>query len=563
MQDDWLNKSLGLSEDVYALLLIALISAVGISLGKIKVRGIGLGVTFVFFTGIVAGHFGLQINPVILQYAMSMGLVLFIYTLGLQVGPGFVSAFRSGGVKLNLLGLALAVVATLMAVAFHWITGVSLPDMMGILCGATTNTPALGTAQQALAQIGQEGSAASMSLGCAVTYPLGVVGVILAFMVIHAWHTKWIKGQRTGTNSQETTDHQDEPFIVSFHVTNPAVLGKTLRQLADLTKNDFVVSRLWRNGEVMLPDADTTLQDKDRILVITKHKDLERLTIFFGERDSNDWNKEDIDWNKLDSRLISRRIVITRPEINGKRLGALHLRNRFSVNISRVNRAGMDLVATPDLVLCMGDRLTAIGEEKAVDHVAKSMGNVVADLDEPNLGAIFVGLILGIALGALPICLPTMSVPVKLGLAGGPIIVGILIGAYGPRLHMITYTTSSANRMLRALGIVIFLACLGLQAGPLFFDTVMKADGALWVALGFLITVVPIVLIGWLSLKFTKLDMPMVCGMICGSMANPMALDYVTDITGSERGAVAYTTVYPLCMFARIIAVQIIIVLLM
>ena len=563
MQDDWLNKSLGLSEDVYALLLIALISAVGISLGKIKVRGIGLGVTFVFFTGIVAGHFGLQINPVILQYAMSMGLVLFIYTLGLQVGPGFVSAFRSGGVKLNLLGLALAVVATLMAVACHWITGVSLPDMMGILCGATTNTPALGTAQQALAQIGQEGSAASMSLGCAVTYPLGVVGVILAFMVIHAWHTKWIKGQRTGTNSQETTDHQDEPFIVSFHVTNPAVLGKTLRQLADLTKNDFVVSRLWRNGEVMLPDADTTLQDKDRILVITKHKDLERLTIFFGERDSNDWNKEDIDWNKLDSRLISRRIVITRPEINGKRLGALHLRNRFSVNISRVNRAGMDLVATPDLVLCMGDRLTAIGEEKAVDHVAKSMGNVVADLDEPNLGAIFVGLILGIALGALPICLPTMSVPVKLGLAGGPIIVGILIGAYGPRLHMITYTTSSANRMLRALGIVIFLACLGLQAGPLFFDTVMKADGALWVALGFLITVVPIVLIGWLSLKFTKLDMPMVCGMICGSMANPMALDYVTDITGSERGAVAYTTVYPLCMFARIIAVQIIIVLLM
>ena len=563
MQNDWLNSYLDLSEDVYALLLIALISAVGISLGKIKVRGIGLGVTFVFFTGIIAGHFGLQINPVILQYAMNMGLVLFIYTLGLQVGPGFVSAFRSGGVKLNLLGLALALVGTLMAVACHWITGVSLPDMMGILCGATTNTPALGTAQQALAQIGQEGSAASMSLGCAVTYPLGVVGVILAFMVIHACHTKGIKKQESKNNSLETTDHQDEPFIVSFHVKNPAVLGKTLRQLADLTKNDFVVSRLWRNGEVMLPDADTALQDKDRILVITKHKDLERLTIFFGERDSNDWNKEDIDWNKLDSRLISRRIVITRPEINGKKLGSLHLLNRFSVNISRVNRAGMDLVATPDLVLCMGDRLTAIGEEKAVDHVAKSMGNVVADLDEPNLGAIFVGLILGIALGALPICLPTMSVPVKLGLAGGPIIVGILIGAYGPRLHMITYTTSSANRMLRALGIVIFLACLGLQAGPRFFDTVMKADGALWVALGFLITVVPIIIVSLLSLKFTKLDMPMVCGMVCGSMANPMALDYVNDITHSERGAVAYTTVYPLCMFARIIAVQLIIVLLM
>ena len=558
MENDWLNRALGLSDDVYALLLVAVICAVGIGLGKLKVKGVGLGVTFVFFTGILAGHCGLQINPVILQYAMSMGLVLFIYTLGLQVGPGFVSAFRSGGVQLNVLGLVLAAVGTLMAVAFHWLCGVSLPDMMGVLCGATTNTPALGTAQQALEQIGQGGEAASMSLGCAVTYPMGVVGVILAFMVLRLWHVKKVDGKQ-GAQAEDN----EEPFIVSFHVRNPAVVGKTLRQVADLTKNDFVVSRLWRNGEVLLPDATTVLGENDRILVITKHKDLERLTIFFGERDTNDWNRENIDWNKLDSRLISRRIVITRPEINGKKLGSLHLRNRFAVNVSRVNRAGMDLVATPDLVLCMGDRLTAIGEEKAVEHVAKSMGNVVADLDEPNLMAIFVGLVLGIVLGALPISLPSMSVPVQLGLAGGPIIVGILVGAYGPRFHMITYTTSSANRMLRALGIAIFLACLGLQAGPRFFDTVVRADGALWVALGFLITVVPIVIVGWLTLKFSKLDMAMVCGMVCGSMANPMALDYVNDTTHSERAAVAYTTVYPLCMFARIIAVQIIIVMLM
>ena len=518
----------------------------------------GLGVTFVFFTGILAGHCGLHIDPIILQYAMNMGLVLFIYTLGLQVGPGFVSAFRSGGVQLNLLGLALAAVATLMAVACHWVTDVSLPDMMGILCGATTNTPALGTAQQALVQIGQGGEASSMSLGCAVTYPLGVVGVILGFMVLRAWHIK-----RHDKAKVASDEDKDEPFIVSFHVRNPAVVGKTLKQVAELTKNDFVVSRLWRNGEVLLPDAATALQNNDRILVISKHKDLERLTIFFGERDERDWNKEDIDWNKLDSRLISRRIVITRHEINGKKLGALHLRNRFSVNVSRVNRAGIDLVATPDLVLRMGDRLTAIGEEKAVEHVAKNMGNVVADLDEPNLVAIFVGLILGIVLGAVPISLPSVSVPLQLGLAGGPIIIGILVGAYGPRLHMITYTTSSVNRMLRALGIAVFLACLGLQAGPRFFDTVVRTDGALWVALGFVITVLPVMIVGWLSVKFTKLDMATVGGMICGSMANPMALDYVNDVMNSDRGSVAYTTVYPLCMFVRVIMVQMIIVLLM
>ena len=558
MQPDWLNSALGMADEVYALLLIAAICATGISLGKIKILGISLGVTFVFFTGILAGHCGLNISSLILQYAMNMGLVLFVYTLGLQVGPGFVSAFRSGGTRLNLLALSVVAVGTLLAVGCHWLSDVSLADMMGVLCGATTNTPALGTAQQALVQIGHSGEAASMSLGCAVSYPLGVVGVILAFIVLRLWHIKQHKNA-SASNSEDA----DEPFIVSFHVRNPAIMGKSLRQVAELIKNEFVVSRLWRNGEVMLPDSATTLQQDDRILVISKHKDLEHLTILFGERDTNDWNKDDIDWNKLDSRLISRRIVITSHEINGKRLGSLHLRNRFSVNVSRVNRAGLDLVATPDLVLCMGDRLTAIGEEKAVEHVAKSMGNVVADLDEPNLVAIFVGIILGITLGALPITMPSMSVPVKLGLAGGPIIVGILVGAYGPRLHMITYTTSSVNRMLRALGLAIFLACLGLQAGPRFFDTVVRADGVLWVTLGFLITVLPVIIVGWLSLKFSRLDMATVGGMLCGSMANPMALDYINHTTRSDRASVAYTTVYPLCMFARVIIVQVIIVMLM
>lgn len=555
---DWLNSALQLPPDVYALLLIAVICAVGISLGKIRIRGVGLGVTFVFFMGILAGHCGLRINETILQYAMNTGLVLFVYTLGLQVGPGFVSAFRRGGATLNLMALGVVVAGTLLAVALTWVTPVSLTDMMGVLCGATTNTPALGTAQQALSQLGMNDEAASMSLGCAVTYPLGVVGVILAYMVLR--FTRLGHKPKAAPGSEE---EDNEPFIVSFHVKNPAIVGKTLREVARLTRNEFVVSRLWRDQAVSLPDAKTVLRANDRILVITKKKDLERLTIFFGERDSDDWNKADIDWNKLDRNLISKRIVITKRAINGKRLGTLQLRNRFQVNVSRVNRAGMELVATPDLILRMGDRLTAIGEEKSVEHVANLLGNVVKNLDEPNLVAIFIGIIVGVALGSVPVMLPQMSVPVKLGLAGGPIIIGILVGAYGPRLHMLTYTTSSVNLMLRALGLAVFLACLGLQAGPRFFDTVIRANGALWVALGFVITVVPVVIVGWGVLRFSKLDLPSTGGMLCGAMANPMALDYVNDSSSSDKASVAYTTVYPLCMFARVIIVQIIVVAMM
>lgn len=552
---DKFNSVLGMADDVYAVLLIALICAVGISLGKLKLRGVSLGVTFVFFAGIFAGHLGLRINGVIMQYAMDAGLVLFVYTLGLQVGPGFVSAFKHGGTKLNMIALGVVVLGTLLALGCGWATGVSLPDMMGVLCGATTNTPALGTAQQVMSQMGLADSAASLSLGCAVTYPLGVVGVIIAFIVLRFFCKKMCNNVST-----KTKDEDEEPFIVSFHVRNPAVYGKSLREVTELTQNEFVVSRLWRNDEVSLPDSSTRLEADDRILVITRHKDVDRLTIFFGERDATDWNKADINWDEIDRRLVSKRIVITRPEINGKRLGSLQLRNKFSVNVSRINRAGLDLVATPDLVLCMGDRLTVVGEEKAVEHVAGSMGNVVADLDEPNLVAIFIGIILGLVLGAVPVSIPSMGVPVKLGLAGGPIIVGILVGAYGPRFHMITYTTSSANRMLRALGLSIYLAALGLSAGPRFFDTVVRADGALWVGLGFIITVVPVLLVGWLALKVGRMDLSTVGGLLCGSMANPMALGYVNDTENSDKASVAYTTVYPLCMFARVIIVQMVLI---
>lgn len=548
---DKLNALFQLSDSVYAVLLISVICAVGIILGKTKVKGVSLGVTFVFFAGIVAGSCGLQVNSTMTQYAMDAGLVLFVYSLGLQVGPGFVSAFRHGGAQLNLIGLAVVVAGTLLALLCCAVTNVSLPDMMGVLCGATTNTPALGTAQQAMTQIGLADEAASLSLGCAVTYPLGVVGVIIAFMFLRLCMRKIKK-----TAPAAPAEEGDAPYIVSFHVRNTAVCGKTLRNVMKLAKIEFVVSRLWRDGKVSLPTSNTIFEADDRILVITHRKDVEYLTVFFGECDSTDWNKKDVDWDKVDRQLVSKRIVITRSEINGKRLGALQLRNRFSVNVSRINRAGIDLVATSDLVLYMGDRITVVGEEKAVEHVASHLGNVIANLDEPNLAAIFIGIVLGLIVGAIPVSIPSMEVPVKLGLAGGPIVVGILVGAFGPRFHMVTYTTNSANRMLRALGLSIYLACLGLMAGPRFFDTVVRADGALWIALGFAITVLPVVAVGWIALKTTKLDLSSVGGLLCGSMANPMALGYVNDTVDANKASVAYTTVYPLCMFARVIIVQ-------
>lgn len=550
---DSLNALFQLSESVSAVLLISVICAAGIILGKLKVKGVSLGVTFVFFAGIMAGYCGLHANSVMTQYAMDAGLVLFVYSLGLQVGPGFLSAFRHGGAQLNFIGLAVVLVGTLLALVCCALTDVSLPDMMGVLCGATTNTPALGAAQQAMAQIGMADKAASLSLGCAVTYPLGVIGVILAFMFLRVFV------RRIGKNgAKEPPAEADAPYIVSFHVRNVAVCGKSLRQVMRLAKIEFVVSRLWREGKVFLPTSETVLEADDRILVITHRKDVDYLTVFFGERDATDWNQKDVDWDKIDRQIVSKRVVITRPEINGKRLGALQLRNRFSVNVSRVNRAGLDLVATSDLVLCMGDRITVVGEEKAVEHVAGHLGNVVANLDEPNLAAIFIGIVLGLLLGAIPLSIPSIGVPVKLGLAGGPIVVGILVGAYGPRFHMVTYTTNSANRMLRALGLSIYLACLGLTAGPRFFDTVVGADGLLWVALGFLVTVLPVVLVGYCALKFTKLELSSVGGLLCGSMANPMALGYVNDTSDANKASVAYTTVYPLCMFARVVVVQVV-----
>ena len=550
---EWLNSIFVEHSVIQAVVVLSLISSIGLALGRITVMGVSLGVTFVFFAGILAGHFGLSIDPYMLNYAESFGLIIFVYALGLQVGPGFFGSFRKGGITLNLLAVAVILLGTILTLVFHAVTGVSLPDMVGILCGAVTNTPALGAAQQTLKQM--DIASADPALGCAVAYPLGVVGVILALIFMRK-----VFPVRSG--QKLTSDGKSrQTYIAGFQVCNPGIFGKTIKDVAHLAAHKFVISRVWRDGKVTIPNSETRLQPNDRLLVITTEADVESLTMFFGEQENVDWNKEDIDWNAIDSQLISQRIVITRSEINGKKLGSLKLRNHYGINITRIYRAGVELLATSELVLQLGDKLTVVGEAAAISNVEKVLGNRVVSLKEPNLIAVFIGIALGLALGAIPFAIPGISYPVKLGLAGGPIIMGILMGAFGPRLHMITYTTRSANLMLRGLGLSTYLACLGLDAGAHFFETVFRPEGLLWIGLGFAITVVPVLLVGVCALKLMKIDFGSLAGMLCGGMANPMALNYVNATVEGDNPAVSYATVYPLSMFVRVILAQLVLML--
>ena len=553
---DWLYSLFVEHSALQAVVVLSLISAIGLGLGKIHICGISLGVTFVFFMGILCGHLGLSIDPQMLNYAESFGLVIFVYALGLQVGPGFFSSFRQGGVQLNMLAVAVVLIGTLLTVAGSYAFGISLPDMVGILCGATTNTPALGAAQQTLKQMGMEAS--TPALGCAVAYPLGVVGVILAVLAIRK-----LLVRKEDLELKEKED-ENKTYIAAFQVHNPAIFGKSIKEIGGLRSYPkFVISRLWRNGTVCIPTSEKVIEEGDRLLVISSEKDAPALTVLFGEQEHTDWNKEDIDWNAIDSQLISQRIVVTRPELNGKKLGSLHLRNHYGINISRVYRSGVQLLATAGLRLQLGDRLTVVGEAAAIHNVEKVLGNAVKSLKEPNLVAVFIGIVLGLALGAIPISIPGISAPVKLGLAGGPIIVGILIGTFGPRLHMITYTTRSANLMLRALGLSLYLACLGLDAGAHFFETVFRPEGLLWIAVGFGLTFLPVLLVGIVAFRWMKVDFGSVSGMLCGSMANPMALNYANDTIPGDNPSVAYATVYPLCMFLRVIIAQVLLMFLL
>ena len=549
---EWIESILIDHSALQAVIVLSIICAVGLSLGKIKVLGVSLGATLVFFVGILAGHLGLSLDADMLNYAENFGLILFVYALGLQVGPGFFSSFRKGGLTLNMLAMAVIMLGIVITVIAAFLTGIPITDMVGVMCGAVTNTPALGAAQQTLKQLGIDSS--SLALGCAVAYPLGVVGVILALVVSRKIFYR-------NNDKLRPTEEHDETFIAAFKIQNPAIFGKSLKGIDILKGHHFIITRLWRgDNEVSIPTSETILEEGDRILVVTNEKDVAALEVLFGEQESTDWNKRDIDWNKVDSHLVSQKILITTPELNGKRLGSLHLRNDYGVNTTRVYRGGISILASPQLRLQLGDRLIVVGEAEAVKEVSEMMGNTVKNLGEPNLVSVFIGLTIGLILGSIPIMIPGVSMPVKLGLAGGPIIVGILMGTFGPRLHMVTYVTRSANLMLRALGLSLYLACLGIDAGSDFFDIVIRPEGMAWIGIGFVITIVPVLIVGFIASRIMKMDYATVGGMLCGSMANPMALNYANDVVGNDAPAVAYTTVYPLSMFVRVIIVQVLLI---
>ncbi len=549
---NWFEQLFFEQSPLQAVCVISVIIACGLGLGKLRICGISLGVTFVLFTGILAGHLGLSIDPGMLKYAQDFGLMLFIYELGLKVGPGFFSSFRTGGIKLNMLGLGLVGLGTITAIAFSYILDIPMSDMVGIISGATTNTPSLGAAQQALNQLGLPADGAALS--CAVTYPLGVVGVILAFLFI-----KKFVARPTDFESHSQAD-ADHTHVAEFHVTNPGLNGLTLRQVSSLATSRFVISRIWHAGEVSIPGPDYKLNIGDSVLVITNDDEVPRLTMLFGEKSDRDWNQPNIDWDTLDKNVISRTITVSKPQLNGRKLGSLKLRNHYAVNISRVTRSGIRLLATPNLIMQLGDRLTIVGKAESIDKVEKLVGNSVTDLKDPNLAAIFIGMVLSLIVGSIPIAIPGISVPIKLGLAGGPIVVGILVGRFGPQFHMVTYTTRSANLMLRGIGLSLFLACLGLEAGAKFLDTIMRADGFLWIATGFIITLVPSLIMTVAAMRWWKLDFASAAGMVSGAMANPMSLSYANDITRTDDASVAYATTYPLSMFARVVIAQLLVI---
>lgn len=549
---NWLESLFLEQSALQAVCVISVIIAVGLGLGKLRVCGISLGVTFVFFAGILAGHLGLSIDPEILKYAEDFGLMLFVYELGLKVGPGFFSSFRTGGIKLNMLGLSLVLGGTAVAIALSYIMAIPMTDMVGILSGATTNTPSLGAAQQAIVQMGLPAEGAALS--CAVTYPLGVVGVILAFIVVK----KFVA--RKEDYEPRRQDDSDHTFVAEFRVTNPGICGRSLREISSLGSVHFVVSRIWHDDDVSIPGPDDVLSEGDRVLVITNEDEVAKLTILFGEKSDRDWNKPDINWDTLDKNLVSRTIAISKPQLNGRRLGSLKLRKLYAVNISRVSRSGVRLLARPDLILQLGDRLTIVGTPDAVNKVGALVGNSVTDLKDPNLAAIFIGMVLSLIVGSIPISIPGISVPIKLGLAGGPIVVGILIGRFGPQFHMVTYTTRSANLMLRGIGLSLFLACLGLDAGGQFVETLLRGDGLTWIGAGFIITLLPSLAITIAAMRWWHLDFGTAAGMVSGAMANPMSMTYANEITPGDDAPVAYATTYPLSMFARVVIAQLLVI---
>ena len=550
---NWFNELITTPDFTQAVLVIALICGVGLAMGKITIFGISLGATFVFFAGILAGHFGIVVNPDMLTVLQNFGLILFIYALGVQVGPGFFASLKKGGLKLNMLAVLLMLVGTLMLLILHWCTNISLADLMGLFSGAVTNTPMLGSAQQALLQIDPDkvNEANNMAMACAVGYPFGLIGMIVCVAILQ----KMLAPKR---NKKSSENRSDNTFITEYVVSNPEIFQKSIQEIRSTADCQFVISRIWKDEKVIIPTGETIIEENEHILVISRKSDVENLSQLFGPQEKVDWNKKDIDWNAIDNQLVSRKILVSKPKINGVKLGDLKLRNSFGINITRVNRAGIDLLPSRSLRLQLGDRLTIVGEERSIENAARVLGNEAKELRTPNLTSVFIGIVVGLVLGSIPFAIPGMSMPVKLGIAGGPIIVGILMGAFGPRFHLATYISQSASLMLRQLGLTIYLAGLGLSAGAKFFETVFSTNGLTWVLISCGLAIVPVLIVGFISSRIFKTDYAQNVGMLCGGMANPIALNYANSTTESDEPAVAYATVYPISIFLRVISAQII-----
>ena len=557
---DWLINLFTTTDSVaHIVLLYAIVIAVGVYLGKIKIGGISIGVTFVLFAGIAAGHIGFTAPTNILSFLQEFGLILFVFMIGLQVGPGFLESFRKGGITLNLLSTVMVVLNVIVMFACYYIffdtsDPKNLPMMVGTLYGAVTNTPGLGAANETLYSIFDKGEVPQIASGYACAYPLGVLGIIGATIAIkYIFGIKLEKEEEELAKEKEEEDNDDvKPHFMDLEVTNLYLEGKTLAQVHNFLNRDFVCSRILHDGHVSIPNGSTIFHIGDKLFVVCAENDAEAIIAFIGPTIN-------VDWKKQDEPMVSKRILVTRSSINGKTLGQMHFSSAYEVNVTRVTRQGMDLFAIPSLSLQVGDRIMVVGPEDAVNRVAAVMGNSIKRLDAPNIATIFVGVFIGILFGSIPVAIPGIPVPIKLGIAGGPLIIAILIGRYGYKVHLVTYTTTSANMMLREIGLMLFLASVGIKAGDGFLETVIQGDGVKYVYTGFLITIIPILIIGIIARKKYKFNYFTIMGMIAGTYTDPPALAYANSICSKEAPSIGYSTVYPLSMFLRIFTAQIIV----
>jgi len=550
---NWLAELLFKQGVAHTILIYSVVISAGVVLGKIKISGISLGVAFVLFTGIAVSHFGFTVDHVVLDFIRDFGLILFVFSIGLQVGPGFFASFRREGLTLNLLALSIVFLGVSVVLVIHYTAGMPVPMLVGIMSGAVTNTPGLGAAQQALIQVSGSSDVPAIGLGYAVAYPFGILGIIFSMILIRRMMKINVPDELQLYNRANHPEDQ-LPERVSVLVSNRRVFGETIRDISATTNYSFVVSRILHQGELVPAGSDTVLHENDVILVVAEKRALPAIIAQIGI-------KSDMDLTARSGKLISRRLIVTRSELSGKKLGSLNLRTKYNINITRVYRSGIELVASPDLRLQMGDKLTVVGDEGSMEKVVAEIGNSIKRLDEPNIIPIFIGILLGVLLGSVPFFIPGVSNPLKLGLAGGPLIVAILLSKYGYRFQLVSYTTPSANLMLREIGITLFLASVGLSSGEKFIPVLVSGDGLKWMGYGILITLVPLLLTGIFSRIVLKRNYLELCGLLAGSMTDPPALAFANGIAQSEAPAVAYATIYPLTMFMRIFAAQLLILL--